>query len=122
LSVDSRDVRPVDVPAMPTLTRERALTSREFHYNAPAKFAGTTVHGCARVIGARGAVHEHIVRVRRNGMTQTWKTRPTHFRVPVKYGISNSGKFSITHDAAADWHAAEDCPLYTERNLILASD
>lgn len=27
------------------------------------------------------------VRARRNGKTKTWKTRPTLFKIPVKYGL-----------------------------------
>jgi hypothetical protein len=34
--------------------------------------------------------------VRRNGKTQTWKTRPTHFRIPIKFGFKNYGE--INHD------------------------
>ena len=30
-------------------------------------------------------------RWRRNGATKTWKTRPTHFRIPVKHGLYNYG-------------------------------
>ena len=29
--------------------------------------------------------------VRRNGKTQTWKTRPGEFRIPVKYGFRGYG-------------------------------
>jgi hypothetical protein len=31
------------------------------------------------------------VRWRRNGKTKLWKTRPTHFRIPVKHGLYNYG-------------------------------
>jgi len=27
------------------------------------------------------------VKCRRNGKTQTWKTRPNEFKIPVKYGL-----------------------------------
>ena len=33
---------------------------------------------------------------RRNGKTQTWKTRPDHFGIPVKYGFSG-GAARIDH-------------------------
>lgn len=36
---------------------------------------------------------------RRNGKTQTWKTRPGHFKIPVKYGMYEF--FYITHENAA---------------------
>lgn len=37
---------------------------------------------------------------RRNGKTQTWKTRPGHFRIPVKAGLKSC--MSITHDTPSD--------------------
>jgi hypothetical protein len=29
---------------------------------------------------------------RRNGKTQTWKTRPEHFSIPIKYGFRNTAR------------------------------
>lgn len=49
-----------------------------------------------------------VFRWRRNGTTQTWKTRPSEFRVPVKYGIRSYG--NITEVNAGDFHTEEDCP------------
>lgn len=40
---------------------------------------------------------------RRNGKTQTWKTRPGHFRIPVKYGLYEY--FYITHENAEEYNA-----------------
>lgn len=77
----------------------------EFHY--------TGRHECSRTTGPRGGITEHVTRVRRSGKTQTWKTRPDEFRVPIKYGLYESGE--ITQANAADFHAAEDCPLNRER-------
>lgn len=37
----------------------------------------------------------NLWQVRRNGATQTWKTRPGEFRIPVKAGFKSYG--SITH-------------------------
>lgn len=34
-------------------------------------------------------------KVRRNGRTQTWKTRPGEFRIPIKAGLKSYGE--ITH-------------------------
>lgn len=34
--------------------------------------------------------------LRRNGRTQTWKTRQGHFRLPVKAGLKSTG--AIDHD------------------------
>lgn len=36
-------------------------------------------------------------RVRRNGQTKTWKTRPTEFSIPVKIGFNRYG--AITHQS-----------------------
>lgn len=36
-------------------------------------------------------------KVRRNGRTQTWKTRPTEFRIPIKIGFRGTG--AITHQS-----------------------
>ena len=35
-------------------------------------------------------------RVRRNGRTKLWVTRPTHFRIPIKFGLKYCEV--ITHD------------------------
>lgn len=35
--------------------------------------------------------------VRRNGRTQTWKTRPDEFRIPIKYGFRGTG--AIDHNS-----------------------
>jgi hypothetical protein len=37
-------------------------------------------------------------RLRRNGKTQTWKTRPGDFRIPVKAGLKSCGE--VTHRSA----------------------
>jgi hypothetical protein len=41
------------------------------------------------------------MRVRRSGKTQTWKTRPAEFKIPVKYGLYESGY--ITQDNCHEW-------------------
>lgn len=43
------------------------------------------------------------LKARRNGYTRTWKTRPTEFRIPVKYGLKTC--FYITHENADQWAA-----------------
>ena len=40
-------------------------------------------------------------RCRVSGKCQTWKTRPTEFKLPVKHGLRDS--FYITEDNAKDW-------------------
>lgn len=80
-----------------TLTLQEALTANEFHFET-----------CIRRVGPRGGITENIIRYRRNGATQTWKTRPTEFRIPVKYGFK--GYANLWH-SSRDLHAAENCPI-----------
>lgn len=83
------------------ITKAEALTADRFHEN-----------GCTRFVGSRGGVTE-IVRVwRRNGRTQTWKTRPDEFRVPIKYGLYDYS--DITQRTASEFHVVVDCPLNAE--------
>jgi hypothetical protein len=70
------------------ITKQQALTASEFHQNHEP--------------GAK------VYRWRRNGRTQTWKTRPDEFRVPVKYGLYGYGQ--ITDSIADLYHVAEGCP------------
>lgn len=44
------------------------------------------------------------VRCRVNGKVKLWKTRPTEFRLPVKYGLREC--FYLTHRNAAEWTVA----------------
>jgi hypothetical protein len=70
------------------ITKQQAMSASAFHENHEP--------------GAK------VFRWRRNGATQTWKTRPSEFRVPVKYGIRSYG--NITEVNASDFHTEEDCP------------
>ena len=45
------------------------------------------------------------VRCRVNGQCKVWKTRPTEFRLPVKYGLRDC--FYITQDNAKEWGLPE---------------
>jgi hypothetical protein len=47
-------------------------------------------------------------RCRRNGKTQTWKTRPTHFRIPIKAGFKHCTE--ITQDTALGVGNPQDRP------------
>ena len=85
------------------ITRKEALTEPEFHTNR-----------CIRTYGPRGGEQVTSQRVRRNGMTQTWVTRPNDWSIPVKYGIYSKGQFRITQADADQWHAASACPLLEE--------
>jgi hypothetical protein len=44
------------------------------------------------------------VRCRKNGQLKLWKTRPTEFRLPVKYGLREY--FYITEFNSGDWVVA----------------
>lgn len=65
---------------------------------------------CTRIVGPRGGVRETREVWRRNGATKTWRTRPGHFSIPVKYGYRGPYSY-ITHENAADFHVWIDCPL-----------
>ena len=83
------------------ITKEQALTANEFHYRE-----------CQRIVGPRGGVKLIQEIWRRNGKTQTWKTRPSEWRIPVKYGLFDYGRI-LDRDSYL-WHTAEDCPLDKE--------
>jgi len=90
-----------------SISYRQALSEREFHYGQ-----------CSKEVGPRGGVKVHMVVVRRNGMTQTWKTRPTEFSIPVKHGLKNA--FRIGQADAHLWHAASDCPLNQTEQALAA--
>lgn len=81
------------------ITKQQAETADVFHY-------GT----CRVSEGPRGGLTTEIVRWRRNGATQTWRTRPGEFRVPVKFGMRDYG--SIDQRNAGDFHTEADCPVH----------
>lgn len=81
-----------------------------FHYGQELHYTGR--HDCTRLVGKRGGITETVTRVRVSGRTQTWKTRPLAFRVPVKYGLYESAE--ITERNAADFHVPFDCPIRYE--------
>jgi hypothetical protein len=91
------------------LDRESAMTAHYFHHGAD----------CAQTVtyGPRGgAQYPRTELWRRNGATQTWRTRPDEYRVPIKYGLRAYGSLT-QHDGApyGAWHVgtAEDCALGT---------
>lgn len=83
------------------LTYEQALTEHEFHYGK-----------CKKIVGPRGGVTRKQEIYRRNGKTQTWRTRPHDFRIPVKFGLY--GYSEITQRDVHEFHAASACPLIEE--------
>jgi len=78
------------------ISRSEAITADVFHYGE-----------CVRRVGPRGGVTERVENWRRNGKTQTWKTRPDEYRIPVKYGMYNYSQITPSDD----FHTAHDCPL-----------
>lgn len=46
----------------------------------------------------------NMIRVRRTGQNKTWVTRPNEFRIPIKYGLYQSGY--ITHENMNEWKPA----------------
>jgi hypothetical protein len=81
------------------LTMQEALEADYFHYGPV----------CAQIIGPRSGITYRVERYHRNGRTQTWRTRPTEYRVPVKYGLRGYGQ--ITHHDADRFHPASRCPI-----------
>jgi hypothetical protein len=85
------------------ITKEQAMQLRygqELHCEV--------VRSCKRSIGPRGGIHESIVRVRVSGACKTWKRNPEAFRVPVKYGMYESGE--LTNVNASQFHFQSECP------------
>lgn len=90
------------------ITKDQALdySITHFHYTGDGE--------CYRQVGPRGAVHERITQVRRNGQVQTWSpkgARANDWSMPVKYGIRARDQFRITNESAQNFHTPQDCPL-----------
>lgn len=71
------------------ITREQALTLDTFH--RPGQFVPD---------------RDRCYVWRRNGRTQTWATRPTHYRVPIQYGAR----------LPSDFHGYIEAPEMTARH------
>ncbi len=71
------------------LTKEQAVTAGRFHH-------------VSRNQGRNG----ECLRVRRNGATQTWVTRPTEWRIPIKWGMRDYSQ--IYDHNAAEWNVADN--------------
>ncbi len=69
------------------VTKEQALSANRFTH-ATLKNADKTA-----------------LRVKRTGKTQTWKTRPDEFKIPVKYGLYESTY--ITNLNADQWNVEQ---------------
>ena len=84
------------------ITKEQALALR---YGAEVHYTGQ--RPCTITIGPRGGITTRITCCRVSGRCETWKTRPTEYRLPVKYGLYEHASIR-TYDAAL-WHVAADC-------------
>lgn len=63
---------------------------------------------CKHIISKRGAEQFKSEVWRVNGLTRIWKTKPTEFSVPIKYGFN--GPYSYVHQDNADaFHLASEC-------------
>lgn len=93
------------------LTKEDALNAREFHYNGhnQSRYSRGEKINCSVSVGPRGGVKISQLLARRNGQTQTWKTRPSDYRIPIVYGLKGYGE--ITHQTSDNWHTNDTCPL-----------
>jgi hypothetical protein len=98
--VASDNVMEVTPNRFPNITREQIEdeTVRYFHMGQ-----------CKRIFGVHGGVKDAIITFFRNGKTKTWKTRPTHFHVPIHRGMYN--KQSLNHENVGHFHLAANCPL-----------
>ncbi len=57
----------------------------------------------------------NAISYRVNGKCKVWKTRPTHFRLPVKRGLYDA--YYITQDNAHEWTLDEPASTKEEINL-----
>lgn len=86
------------------ITKEQAITEREFHCEVVRK--------CSKATGPKGGVKLSVVNVRANGQCKTWKRRPLDFVLPIKFGLYEYS--CITHDNAESFHLPGDCPINKE--------
>lgn len=63
---------------------------------------------CWRSYGPRGGGSRRFEEWRANGQLKTWKTRPTDFRLPIKWGLKVCAQ--LTPREAGQLHFAHECP------------
>lgn len=64
---------------------------------------------CQRTVGPRGGVTRRVYSYRVNGACKTWKTRPTEFRLPIKYGLRQCTYLDNVN--AHHFVPASECPV-----------
>jgi hypothetical protein len=67
------------------VNRENSMTANNFEH-----------------VSIKNADKKTPARCRRTGKTQTWKTRPNEFKIPVKHGMYDC--FYITHLNMHEWN------------------
>jgi hypothetical protein len=80
---------------------------------------GQWLHHVSQMQGGRGQLAP--LRVRVNGLPQTWKRDPSRIRVPVKWGMRGYGQ--LFAGDLADWHlgaTCEACESYHDAKRLLA--
>jgi hypothetical protein len=105
--LETGEIDPADEPTGATLTHY-------FDQMAKAEASGKVTPKAA--MNASEFYHRTLkykdgktpIRVRRNGATKTWKTRPGEFRIPVKYGMYEY--FYIDQNNADEWSTIPDPP------------
>lgn len=83
------------------LTKEEIDNAYVFHQN-----------GCYIKVGPRGGKKAYVIRFRRSGKTQYWKTRPDDFRIPIVRGLYDH--WEITPQNVNLFHSMANCPIITE--------
>lgn len=80
------------------LTKDEIRSATEFHWGE-----------CQLIVGPRGGRKYRMEIWRRNGGTRYWKTRPDHFRIPVKHGFWEY--WHIDESNQHEFHTSINCPL-----------
>lgn len=81
------------------VSKQQAESDDRFHFAAR----------CSSTTGPRGGVKTTVEVWRRNGETKLWKTRPTEFRVPIKFGQRSYSY--LDQGNAHEFHTEAECPL-----------
>lgn len=89
---------PMDFTAVTKQRLEEEGQRLRFHVNSV----------CWRSYGPRGGGNRRFEEWRANGQLKTWKTRPTDFRLPLKFGLKAFSQ--LTPREIGTVHFAHECP------------
>lgn len=87
-SRELKDLFRLYVATAPAITKSAVESNNEFWHKVARNSDGSPV------------------RCRKTGKMQVWKTRPTEFKQPVKYGLKEC--FYLTQDVLNDWVVAPE--------------